>query len=193
MVVVQRNEMGRYRKLCVLTGLLSVSVLIWIFATYSARSGSERSMSIVVVVLASLAAVFSFFLLHSYPKRSQAVIFQREAAMVMATNALHEGYKLRFLRDILGENVVAFSDEERARWKSLEADGFFAALNVRNVRKVVLLRLCTMIFDDVFVADQYGRWEHHDASSTSEPAFSKRGVPPFKHWKDVSDHSKPAA
>ncbi len=26
-----------------------------------------------------------------------------------------------------------------------------------------MLRLCTMIFDDVFVADRNNRWEHHDS------------------------------
>jgi hypothetical protein len=41
----------------------------------------------------------------------------------------------------------------------------------------VLLRLCMMIFDDVFVADRNNRWEHHDSSSTAEPSFSKREMP----------------
>jgi hypothetical protein len=43
-----------------------------------------------------------------------------------------------------------------------------------------------MIFDDVFVGDQYGRWEYHDASCTSEPTFSKRETPPLKSWKGMS-------
>ena len=93
---------------------------------------------------------------------------------------LHEGFKLRFLRDVLGEHVASFTDEERARWKPLEEDGFYATLYIRNARKVMMLRLCTMIFDDVFVADRNGRWEHHDSSRTAEPSFSKRETPRLK-------------
>ena len=97
--------------------------------------------------------------------------------MILATNAVHEGFKLRFLRDILGENVFSFSDEERLRWKGLEADGFYAAVRPKCT-KTHMVRLCTMIFDDVFVADRNGRWEHHDSSSTAEPSFTKPEMPP---------------
>jgi hypothetical protein len=121
--------------------------------------------------------------LYGHPKRSQVLLFQNEEEIVIATNALHEGFKLRFLRDILGEQVTAFSDEDRARWKPLETDGFYAALCVRNVRKLIVMRLCTMIFDDVFVADRSNRWEHHDSSSTSEPSYSKREMPRLSGWK----------
>jgi hypothetical protein len=66
----------------------------------------------------------------------------------------------------------------------LEADGFYATLYVRNVRKLIMLRLCTMLFDDVFCVDRNNRWEHHDSSSTSEPSFSKREMPPgLTSWK----------
>ena len=102
--------------------------------------------------------------------------------MIVATNALHEGFKLRFLRDILGENVASFSDEDRARWKPLENDGFYAAFAVRNVRKLIMLWLCTMVFDDVFAVDRNNRWEHHDASNTAEPTYSKREMPRLTSW-----------
>ena len=81
------------------------------------------------------------------------------------------------MRDILGDNVTAFTDEDRLKWKPLEADGFYATLYVRNVRKLIMLRLCMMIFDDVFAADRSNRWEHHDSSNTAEPSFSKREMP----------------
>jgi hypothetical protein len=125
----------------------------------------------------------SFVQLYAHPRRSQVLLFQHDDETVVATNAIHEGYKLRFLRDVLGENVFSFSDDDRARWKSLEADGFYAALIVRNVRKLMLLRLCTMMFDDVFAVDRSDRWEHHDSSSTSEPSFSKREMPRLTSWK----------
>ena len=177
MVVVQRNEVSRGRVLAWLTILLSAVVIGGIVRVYLAQPDFMRFALIVLGAIGVVAVFLSVLQLYSHPKRSQVLVFHRDEDMVIATNAMHEGFKLRFLRDILGENVFAFSDEERARWKNLEADGFYASLYVRNVRKVIMLRLCTMIFDDVFVADRNGRWEHHDSSSTPEPSFSKPDMP----------------
>ncbi len=183
MVVLQRNEVSRSRIIFFLTLILSVLTLAGIGISFSGASDATRIFLVVLGLLALLAIVLSLLQLYVYPKRSQILLFQNDDEIVIATNALHEGFKLRFLRDILGEHVSAFSDEDRLRWKVLEADGFFATLYVRNVRKVIMLRLCTMIFDDVFVADRNNRWEHHDSSSTSEPSFSKREMPPLTTWK----------
>ena len=183
MVVVQRNEVSRSRVLGWLTILLSAVVVGGVVRSYS---GQPEFIKFVLVLLgaAAVAAVgLSVRQLYAHPKRSQVLLFHRDEEMVIATNATHEGFKLRFLRDILGENVFAFSDEERARWKNLELDGFHAGLYVRGVRKVVMVRLCTMIFDDVFVADRSGRWEHHDSSSTPEPSFTKPEMPDLRNWK----------
>jgi hypothetical protein len=176
MVVLQRNEVSRNRVLWVLTIILSVAVFALSFRT----SGPAF---VLLAALAGIAAVFSGLQLYFYPRRSQVLLFQSDQEIVVATNALHEGFKLRFLRDILGENIFAFSDEDREKWKSLEADGFYATLYVRNVRKLIMLRLCMMIFDDVFVTDRSNRWEHHDSSSTAEPSFSRREMPPLTSWK----------
>ncbi len=186
MVVVQRNEVSRNRILYCLTIVLSIVVLIEIASNFSGKSPLLQIALMALGAAALLALVFSIIPLWSHPKRSQVILFQRDEEIVVATNALHEGFKLRFLRDILGENVSAFGDEDRARWKSLQADGFYAALNIRNVRKVIMLRLCTMIFDDVFVMDRNERWEHHDSSSTSEPSFSKREMPNLKNRTNAS-------
>ena len=183
MVVLQRNEVRRNRFIFFLSIILSVPVLAGILANISGASDVERVFLILLGAVAVVALVLSLLQLYGYPKRSQVLLLQNDDEMVIAINALHEGFKLRFLRDILGENVSAFSDEERARWKPLEADGFYATLHVQNVRKLILLRLCTMIFDDVFVADRHNRWEHYECSSTAEPTFSKREMPPLKSWK----------
>lgn len=183
MVVVQRNEVSRNRLLHWLTILLSAVLLVGIAFNFAGRSDLAQLGLVLLAALAVVAIVVSFIQLYALPARSQVLIFHRDEEMVIATNAIHEGFKLRFLRDILGENVTSFSDEERARWKVLEADGFYAALNVRNVRKLIVMRLCTMIFDDVFIADRNDRWEHHDSSSTSEPSFSKREMPRLTSWK----------
>jgi hypothetical protein len=169
--------------LCVLTIILSTLIFGAIARNFSAASDGARLFLILFGVMAVTAIVLALIQLYSYPKRSQVLLFQTDEEIVVATNALHEGFKFRFLRDILGENMTAFSDEERERWKSLEADGFYATLHVRNVRKLIMLRLCTMIFDDVFVADSHNRWEHHDSSSTAEPSFSKREMPRLTSWK----------
>jgi len=183
MVILQRNEVSRNRLLFFLTIVLSVTALTVVVLNFSASSQAAQFGMVLMAAAAFLALVLSFLQLYVHPKRSQVILFQRDDEIVIATNALHEGFKLRFLRDILGENLTAFSDEERVRWKPLEADGFYATLYVRNVRKLIMLRLCTMIFDDVFVADRNNRWEHHDSSSTAEPSFSKREMPPLTSWK----------
>jgi hypothetical protein len=163
--------------------VLSVIALTVVVLNFSAASQAAQFGMVLLAAVAVLALALSFLQLYVHPKRSQVILFQNDDEIVVATNALHEGFKLRFLRDILGESVTAFSDEERARWKTLETDGFYATLYVRNVRKLIMLRLCTMIFDDVFAVDRNNRWEHHDSSSTAEPTFSKREMPPLTSWK----------
>ena len=183
MVVLQRSEVSRHRVIFFLTIILSVLVLAGIVVNFSGVSELARVFLVALGVAASGAVILSVLELYGHPKRSQVLLFQSDEEIVIATNALHEGFKLRFLRDVLGEQVTSFSDEDRARWKPLETDGFYAALCVRNVRKLIVLRLCTMIFDDVFVADRNNRWEHHDSSSTSEPSYSKREMPRLSGWK----------
>ena len=183
MVILQRNEVSRNRLLFFLTIVLSVIALTVVVLNFSQASQAAQFGMVLLAAASILALVLSFLQLYVHPRRSQVILFQNDDEIVVATNALHEGFKLRFLRDILGENVTAFSDEDRVRWKPLEADGFYATLNVRSVRKLIMLRLCMMIFDDVFVADRNNRWEHHDSSSTAEPSFSKREMPPLTSWK----------
>ncbi len=182
MVIQQRNEVSRNRLLHYLTILLSAFVLTDIGMNLSGSTAPVQMLLIALGAIAGVAIILCVIQLYTHPKRSQVLLIQRDEEMILATNALHEGFKLRFLRDILGENVFSFSDEERARWKNLESDGFYATLYVRNVRKLIMLRLCTMIFDDVFVVDRSNRWEHHDSSRTAEPSFSKREMPNLKHW-----------
>jgi len=183
MVIVQRNEVSRNRVLHILSLVLAAVVFYSIAANFSQSSEPVQALYVLLAAVGVVAVVLSLIQLFAHPKRSQVLLFQRDDEIVLATNAVHEGFKLRFLRDILGEQVTSCTDEDRLRWKSLESDGFYAALYVRNVRKVIMLRLCTMIFDDVFVADRNNRWEHHDSSSTAEPSYSKREMPPLTSWK----------
>jgi hypothetical protein len=186
MVVQQRNEVHRNRILNSLTIVLAASVIAGITFEYAERSEGVQVVMIVLGACSVAAIALAAVQLIGYPKRSQVLLFHLEDRMIIATNARHEGYKLRFIRDILGDSVGSFSDDERLHWKTLEADGYYPALYIRNPKKLLMLRLCTMIFDDVFVADRNDRWEYHDASSTSEPTYSNREMPPLKAWKGSS-------
>lgn len=192
MVVQQRSEIGRIRLLYFLTLILSASAIVTSISLYSTASETLQLGLLVLGSAGLVALVLALVQLYVFPKRSHALLMQRGNDMIIATNALHEGFKLRFLRDILSDNVAVLSDEDRARWKSLEADGYYAALSVRNPRKVLILRLCTMLFDDVFFVDNNNRWEHHDCASTSEPAFANAERPRLKTWKELDAGSGPS-
>jgi hypothetical protein len=183
MVVVQRNEVSRSKVIYILTIFLSVIILADGLMNFSQASQLGQALYVLLGVIAFLVIVLSFIQLFAHPKRSQVLLIQRDEDIVVATNALHEGFKLRFLRDILGENVTSFSDEDRARLKPLENDGYYSAFAVRGVRKLIMLRLCTMVFDDVFAVDRSNRWEHYDASNTPEPTDSKREMPRLTSWQ----------
>jgi hypothetical protein len=183
MVVMQRNEISRSKVLYILAIVLSAVILTDGLMNFSQASQLGQAVDVLLSVFALLVIVLSSIQLFAHPKRSQVLLIQRDEDTVVATNALHEGFKLRFLRDILGESVTSFSDEDRARWKPLENDGYYAAFAVRSVRKLIMLRLCTMVFDDVFAVDRSDRWEHHDASNTPEPTYSKREMPRLTSWQ----------
>src|SRR6266508_2063834 len=107
MVVVQRNEVNRNRVLHVLTIVLSVVVLAGIAVTFSGRSDLVQLTLSALVLTAAVAIVLSLIQLYAYPRRSQVLLFHRDEEIVVATNTLHEGFKLRFLRDILGEHAAS--------------------------------------------------------------------------------------
>jgi hypothetical protein len=192
MVVLQRTELGRMRLLFLLTIVLSTTAIVASVTLYSQAGDNMRLALAVLGAVGLLALALALLQIFVFPKRSHALLVQRGNEMIVATNSLHEGFKLRFLRDVLSENVTALSDEERARWKVLESDGYYPALCVRNPRKLLILRLCTMLFDDVFAVDFSNRWEHHDSASTAEPAFAKGESPRLKAWKELDAGSGPS-
>lgn len=192
MVVQQRTELGRIRLLYFLTIILSTTALVSVVTLFSQASEGVRLGLLVLGTVALLALILSLLLAYTHPKRSHALLVHRGAEMIVATNALHEGFKLRFLRDILSDNVTVLSDEDRARWKFLEADGYYPALCVKNPRKILMLRLCCMVFDDVFAVDSTQRWEHHDSSSSAEPSFATGDKPSIRSWKELDAGSGPS-
>jgi hypothetical protein len=192
MVVQQRTELGRIRLLIFLAIILATTAIIASLTLYSQASANLRVAFLVLGGVGVVALALSLLQLYVYPKRSHVLLLHRGSDMIIATNALHEGFKLRFLRDVLTDNVTTLSDEDRARWKMLESDGYYPALCVKNPKKVLILRLCTMLFDDVFAVDASNRWEHHDSASTAEPSFAKGERPRLKTWKELDAGSGPS-
>lgn len=187
MVIQHRSEMKRSRRLCFLSVALAATVIVNAVSSYSTSAPAMQAFLVVISLAALSAVVIAWAHLYSYPRRSHALIIQRENDMILATNAVHEGFKLRFLRDVLSENMFALSDADRERWQSLEKDGYHPVMAVRNVRKVLLLRLCGMMFDDVYAVDPTDRWEHYDCSNTPEPTSNKREMPPLTDWKGTAN------
>jgi hypothetical protein len=185
MVVQQRTELGRIRLLYFLTIILATTALVSVVSLYSQATEPLRTGLILLGIVGLAALLLALLQIYAFPKRSHALLMQQGNQMIIATNALHEGFKLRFLRDMLTDNVAVLSDEDRAQWKFLEEDGYYASLSIRNPKKILILRLCMMVFDDVFAVDPSNRWEHHDSSSTAEPAFARGEMPHLKTWKEL--------
>jgi hypothetical protein len=189
MVVQSRNDVGRNRLLYILTIFISAAGLVTAILQYSASSDGMRAFLLILGGASVVAIVIGMIQLYGVPRRSRVLLVHRGEEMIIATNATHEGFKFRFIRDILSENMVNFSDADRAQWKFLEEDGYFPALCIRNPKKLLVLRLCTMVFDDVYFVDSTNRWEHHDSSSTSEPTFSTPEKPELRGWKGTVSQS----
>ena len=183
MVILQRTELSRNRLLYFLTLILSVAAIVIAASFYSESNDGLKAVLLILALIGAAALILSLIQLYAFPGRSHALLLHRGDEMILATNALHDGFKLRFLRDVLSDNVFTLTDEERARWKFLEGDGYYPVLSIRNPKKLLILRLCTMMFDDVFAVDSSNRWEHHDSASTAEPSFSKADMPRLRAWQ----------
>src|SRR5438094_8294697 len=103
MVVLQRNEVSRNRFLYILTLILSAVVLSGVAVNLSRSSEAVQVLLMLLAPIALVAVVLSLVQLLTHPKRSQVLLFQRDDEMVVATNAVHEGFKLRFLVESLGD------------------------------------------------------------------------------------------
>jgi hypothetical protein len=189
MVIQSRTDIGRNRLLYFLTFILSVGALFTSISQYSQSSDPARVALLILGAAGVVAVIISVIQLLGLPARSSVLLIFQKEEMVVATNATHEGFKLRFLRDVLSENTINFSDADRVQWKFLEDDGYFPALCIRNPKKLLILRLCTMVFDDVYFVDSTNRWEHHDSSQTSEPTFSTPEKPQLRGWKGIVSSS----
>jgi hypothetical protein len=179
MVVVPRSEVKRTQIAGLITCVLALIVLFGTLSNFQGASdGAQVGMFLLSIVC--LAGIFlSIVAILSHRGNGEAILFQEGDQFAFATNQLHAGFKLRFLRNVLDEHVVSFSDEEREHWKVLEPHGFHAVFKIQKARKTLLLPLCFMLFDDVFVVDHTRRWDHYNSKSTSEPTYSDRGVGPF--------------
>src|SRR5438105_3773394 len=117
MVIQQRIELTRNRLLYLCSLVLAVAALIEIGSQYSAAGQTMQALLLLLGFTSIATLVLVLIQVYSSPKRSHALIIQRDGDLIIATNAIHEGFKLRFLRDVLTESVFSFSDEDRERLK----------------------------------------------------------------------------
>ena len=179
MVISTRRELNRMRTGNVLGLLLGLLVGVSVLGAF-AGSGPIRQTVLSVIGLVALTAIaIGLVQLISLRGTSRAILFHQPDQMVIATNHLHDGYKLRFFRDLLSDSITAFTDEEREQWSALSKVGFHPVFKVRDARKPILLSMLFLLFDDVYVLDHTNRWDYFDCRNTSEPTYSKRGVGPF--------------
>lgn len=179
MVVVARSELKRMRTICILTIILAVAAVIGVISDIGSKTDAVQAALVALVLVALVAAVLAALQLWLDRGPSRAVVFHSDERMIVATDQLHQGFKLRLFRDLLTENMFAFSDDERERWSALTKEGFHPVFNLRNVRKTFLLPICFTVFDEVFYSDGSGRWDYYDCRNTSEPTYAERGVGPF--------------
>lgn len=176
MVILPRNEIRRTRVIAILSAILALAVLGGLLRSPDLHPAIRLGLGL--AALAGLVLPVVHILSMRGP--SKMVLFHQGNQTILATNHLHQGNRLRFFRDVLGEHQFAFSDEERERWSALEKEGFHPVFNVRDLRKTYLLALCCMTFDEVYVLDHLGRWDFFNCHNTSEPTYSTRGVSPFR-------------
>ena len=113
MVVLQRSDVSRARVLNWLTIILSMAVFGGALRSFPGQSDGVKFVLLILAAMSVVAIVLGALQIFGRPPRSQALFFHTDDETVIATNALHEGFKLRFLRDILGENVVVLQDEQK--------------------------------------------------------------------------------
>src|SRR5262245_10892179 len=109
MVILQRTELGRNRLLYFLTIILSVSA-ITTAVSLSPQNDAARAALMILAVIGLVALGLCLLQLYAFPGRSHVLLVHRGDEMIIATNAMHEGFKLRFLRDVLSENIFTLTD-----------------------------------------------------------------------------------
>ncbi len=179
MVFFSRREINRMRTGHMLGLLLGLAVLVSVARGFSQSNQVGQFISIVIGLVALATIGIALIQIFSYRGSSKAILFHQDESMVIATNHLHDGYRLRFFRDLLNDHITAFSDEERDQWSSLTKEGFHAVFKIHDVRKPFILPMLFLVFDEVFVSDHMNRWDYFDCRNTSEPTYSRRGVRPF--------------
>src|SRR5262245_57543278 len=99
MVVQTRTDVRRNRLLYILTIILSIAVLATAFLMYSQSPDATRAVFLILSLASLIAAGLSIFQLYGLPRRSSVILIHKGDEMIIATNATHEGFKFRFLRD----------------------------------------------------------------------------------------------
>jgi len=184
MVVLARSEINRMRLVGALAIVMSVAVFVAIGVIFARSSEPVRLSLLGLALAATITLILSTLQLFSRCTASKIVLFHQGNDYVVLTNHLHDGFKLRFFRDVLSDAVGPFSDAERIKWNVLSKEGFHPVFVIQNTRKTLIMPICYMLFDEVFVCDHTQRWDYYDCRKTSDPTLAQRGTSPFK--KDFS-------
>lgn len=180
MVVLGRNEVNRMRLAGALAIIMSLVALTAVTFIFFDSPEIVRWGLLVLSITAVVTIVVSSMELFSNRSVSKIILFQADNDYIVTTNHLHDGFKLRFFRDIFGDAIGHFSDEDRTKWSVLSKEGIHPVFIIHNTRKTLILSISQMLFDEVFVYDHTGQWNYFDCRQTSEPTSSERGLSPFK-------------
>ena len=193
MVFFSRREINRMRTGQMLGMLLGLTVLVIVARGFSQSNPTGQFFFILIGLVALATIAIALIQLLTYRGSSKAILFHQDDKMIIATNHLHDGYRLRFFRDLLNDNITAFSDAEREQWSALTKEGFNAVFKIHGVRKPFILPMLFLVFDEVFVSDHTNRWDYFDCRNTSEPTYSRRGVRPFNDESVLPENKRQPA
>ena len=113
MVVLGRNEINRMRLAGALAIVSAIAVLIGVASTFPGSSGPVRLGLMGLGLVAVVTLVLSIFPLIYRRATSKLLLFHQGNDYVVATNHLHDGFKLRFFREVLSDAVGPLSDDDR--------------------------------------------------------------------------------
>ena len=187
MEVLARKELNRIRLGNALALLMALVVLLGALTFLPHTSNIGRLALIGRIFISILTLLVTVFQLASRLSRSKVILVQRGNDFTVITNSLHDGFKLRFLRDILTDAISPLSDVQRKQWELLDTEGFHPVFVLVNVRKTLIITICCLIFDEVIFYDHKQRWDYYDCTKTSDPTFPIRGTSPFKTDSVIPD------
>ncbi len=171
MVVVQRSEITWYRVLSLWAFVFSVSILTWTRLGF--RETEFSKVTVIVLTLFSLVIMTSSLIgLWRFRRRSKVILFkQGPETLLYSSQPIEDGYKFRLFRDVIGEKIVNRYHTDDPESLPVQVKGFELVLVFSDANMPMILRLCQLLFDDVYMNDPEHVWIRYDSGSDSEPSI----------------------